>query len=169
MKEFEDRNASLTAALRAVAEDDAREETMAASAAVEARLMAEVQSIARARRRRTYATVLALAAVLALAIAWPVWRMTPGRPSTSAGTTPARASSGEVATEFFPLIYGSVPITNGQIVRLEVPRRSLARFGLASFDSLDGSASATVPADVLVGEDGLARAVRFIRPAIHKE
>jgi hypothetical protein len=47
---------------------------------------------------------------------------------------------------------------------MEVPRTALASFGLASPDMQSGSSSRTVLADVLVGEDGLARAVRFVRP-----
>ena len=55
-------------------------------------------------------------------------------------------------------------MSDGQIVRLEVSRAALASFGLTPIDALDGSASGTALADVLVGADGLARAVRFVRP-----
>ena len=52
------------------------------------------------------------------------------------------------------------------LVRLEVPRAALASFGLTPPDAPDGgspaAAAGTVQADVLVGEDGVARAVRFI-------
>ena len=41
--------------------------------------------------------------------------------------------------------------------------RALASFGLAS---IDAGSSANVLADVLVGDDGLARAVRFVRPTV---
>jgi hypothetical protein len=46
---------------------------------------------------------------------------------------------------------------------MEVPRASLAQFGLASAHDVDRM-TGTVIADVLVGDDGLARAVRFVRP-----
>jgi hypothetical protein len=46
------------------------------------------------------------------------------------------------------------------VVRLTVPRRAVARFGLAPLDALDSS-SGTVLADVLVGDDGLAAGIRF--------
>jgi hypothetical protein len=63
-----------------------------------------------------------------------------------------------------PLMYGNVPMTDGHLVRLEVPRLALARFGLASPDMIVAEAAGrTVLVDVLVGEDGLARAVRFVR------
>jgi hypothetical protein len=166
MQEFDRRDSSLTAALRALAEDDGRAGT---SATVEARLLAEVRSIARARRRRTYTTVVAVAAALFVAVAVPIWRSTTPAPlaDPAARRTPVRAA--EVATSFFPLTYSNVPITGGQIVRLKVPLRALESFGLASATLLDGSSSGTVSADVLVGDDGLARAVRFVRPAAHHE
>jgi hypothetical protein len=73
-----------------------------------------------------------------------------------------------VATAFFPLTYSSLPISNAQLVRVQVPRSALASFGLAPIDvpasAATGIASATVSADVLVGEDGVARAVRFVSP-----
>ena len=57
-------------------------------------------------------------------------------------------------------MYSNVPVTNGHTVRLELPQAALTSFGLEADD-----ASGTVLADVLVGQDGLARAVRFVRPA----
>lgn len=75
----------------------------------------------------------------------------------------------EVATDFMPLPYSAVPLTNGQIVRLEVPRSALVSFGLLPVDSVDRAPGGTVLADVIVGDDGLARAVRFVRPSVGKE
>ena len=166
MQESDNRDPSLTAALRALAEDEAR---TGASSTVEARLLAEVRDIARARRRRGYATVAALAAALLLAVGVALWRTTSPRPLADSAAAHAVVSAGEVATTFLPLRYSNVPITGGQIVRMEVPERALASFGLASGSVFDGSASRTVLADVLVGEDGLARAVRFVRPVAHEE
>jgi hypothetical protein len=152
---------ALTRALRAVAEDD---EPLGASAAVEARLLAEAHVIASARRYRAYTAAGALAAALLAAIAVPAWRAATDRrpPLDPPGFAESSASSAsdEVATEFFPLMYGNVPVTNGRNVRLELPQTALASFGLEADDI-----SGTVLADVLVGEDGLARAVRFVRPA----
>ena len=150
---------ALTRALRAVAEDD---ETLGASAEVEARLMAEAHVIAGARRRRVYTTAGALAAVLLAAIAFPTWRLAtvrlPAIDRVLPSESPVRLPPGEDATEFFPLMYSNVPVTNGQTVRLELPQAALASFGLEADD-----ASGTVLADVVVGQDGLARAVRFVR------
>jgi hypothetical protein len=71
----------------------------------------------------------------------------------------------EFASEFYPLVAdgGSTPLDGGQIVRMEVPRASLAAMGLLPSDS---RASESVTADVLVGHDGTARAIRFVQPAV---
>ena len=149
---------ALTHALRAVADDD---RLLSASAGIEARLLNEALGIVRARRRRAWTTAGVLALVAA-AIAIPAWRAAtdrasaPGSPDSAASTTRAAV---EDVTEFFPLMYSSVPVTNGQTVRLELPQSALAPFGLDADDP-----SGTVLADIIVGQDGLARAVRFVRP-----
>jgi hypothetical protein len=149
---------ALTAALRALDDDDRHR--LSASAAVEARLLADVRSIAWARRRRQLRMMLAAAAALVIAVAG-VWVS-----SLNTNVAPSRtqARAAEIRTEFMPLMYGDVPMTDGQLVRLEVPRVALATFGLAPREALDSNdARRTVVVDVLVGEDGLARAVRFVR------
>ena len=40
------------------------------------------------------------------------------------GTAIVKAN--EVATAYLPLLYSRVPMTNGQVVRIEVPRTALA-------------------------------------------
>lgn len=150
---------ALTRALRAMAEDD---EVLGASPGVEGRLLAEAQAIARVRRRRVYGAAGALAAALLVAIAVPAWRSATVRPAVDPASpveSSARSTPGEEATDFFPLMYSNVPIENGHTVRVELPQAALTSFGLEADD-----ASGTVLADVLVGQDGLARAVRFVRP-----
>jgi hypothetical protein len=160
----QDRVRNMTEALRALAAEDV---SLAPSSAIEARLRREVRSIARARRRRIAVVALAAAAVLAIALAVP-WKR--GVDNATAGSQPSTSASrgGEVATAFFPLTYSSLPISNAQLVRVQVPRSALASFGLAPIDvpasATGATASATVSADVLVGEDGVARAVRFVSP-----
>lgn len=63
---------------------------------------------------------------------------------------------------FFPLPYVTVPVTEGHIVRLEVPSSSVEAFGVDPAELVSPRPDAVL-ADVLVGEDGLARAVRFVR------
>jgi len=151
---------ALTRALRAMAEDD---EALGASPDVEVRLLAEAQVIALTRRRRVYGAAAALAAALLVAIAVPAWRWATVRPAVDPASpveSSARATPGEEATDFFPLMYSNVPVEDGHTVRVELPQAALSSFGLEADDT-----SGTVLADVLVGHDGLARAVRFVRPA----
>ena len=81
-----------------------------------------------------------------------------------ASTTTAMANStkSEVATAFMPLGYMSAMNLQdgGQIVRVELPRSAMVSLGLpVNMDRL----SERVKADVLVGADGLARAIRFVQ------
>ena len=164
---------ALTDAFRGVAAEDA---ALEASHAVEARLRAEVRAIARMRRRRAAIASFAAAAVLAIATAVPAWRWAreiawgerTAAPAAAADrSTGVDASAREVRTAFFPLTHSAMPLSNAQLVRLDVPRAALASFGLGPIDAPDGGSPGTVPgtvqADVLVGEDGVARAVRFVR------
>ena len=157
MKESEGRS-PLDTALRAMAEDEAQ---LGASARIEARLLAEIRSIAAARRRRIAIAVCAAAAVVLFAL----WIGSQGFPRARSSETRVA----EVTTEFMPLVYSSVPSTNLQVVRLAVPRTALVSFGLTPPEPLERASADTVLADVLVGDDGLARAVRFVRPAADQE
>lgn len=68
----------------------------------------------------------------------------------------------EIATDFMPLTYddSSQPMESGQVIRVQVPRTALASFGLPI--NLE-RANETVKADLLLADDGSARAIRFIR------
>jgi hypothetical protein len=111
--------------------------------------------------------MLAAAAALFAAVALPLWPRAGDAPlvrDRAAPTTAVDAAGGEVMTEFFPLAYSTVPASDGHTVRMQVPRTALARFGVTSF-AAPGDSSPTVLAEVMVGNDGLARAVRFVRAA----
>jgi hypothetical protein len=69
-----------------------------------------------------------------------------------------------MVTVFFPLVYSTVPMSGARLVRLEVPRETVTALGLDADVSMLGTSSPFVMADVVVGDDGLARAVRFVRP-----
>ena len=89
----------------------------------------------------------------------------PGPKMTEVALSPvpaAEAESKEIATDFVPVGYGSALDLQdgGQVVRVELPRVALARFGLPM--NLD-RADEGIKADVLVGADGLARAIRFVK------
>jgi hypothetical protein len=152
-------NSKLNAALRALREDDAR---LSASPDVEKHLVSELRAISRARRRNAWLGVSSIAAALLLGIVLYIWRIGHLQRSDTVQTPSApQAVSAEVATEFLPLPYYHVPMNTGSTVRIEVPVTALVSFGLApsDFREKDGK----VQADVLVGEDGIARAVRFVR------
>jgi hypothetical protein len=77
--------------------------------------------------------------------------------NAAANTTPD-----DIATDFIPLTYGAGlnGLDSGRVVRVELPRTAMARFGLPVNAE---RASEPVQADVLLGDDGLAQAIRFIR------
>lgn len=74
----------------------------------------------------------------------------------------AYAKDSEYATDFFPLAFGGdqKPMESGEVIRVQMPRSALIAFGLpVNVERAD----VPVKADLLVGEDGLARAIRFVR------
>jgi hypothetical protein len=66
----------------------------------------------------------------------------------------------EVVTEFFPLMEDPPPFERGELLRVSLPASAMRSVGLpVSEDRLTD----TVQADILVGQEGLARAIRFVR------
>ena len=66
----------------------------------------------------------------------------------------------EIATEFFPLMDVPLPFERGELLHVIVPAATMRAVGLpVNEDRL----ADRVQADVLVGEEGLARAIRFLR------
>lgn len=68
----------------------------------------------------------------------------------------------EIATDFMPLGYLNAATLQdgGQIVRVELPRSALVNFGLpVNMDRYNEK----VKADVLLGVDGMAHAIRFVQ------
>jgi len=68
----------------------------------------------------------------------------------------------EVVTRFFPLREGEdlTALENMWLIRVELPGSALAEAGL---QITPGAITQTVRADVILGDDGLARAIRFVR------
>jgi hypothetical protein len=142
------------------------DERMEVSGEIEARLRAEVRIIAARRRRLSFAYIAAAAGLTILigSSAWFLQRMD----RTGSEPTAAVETTSEALTDFVPLGYNRIPAGSAtHIVRLEVPRRALASFGLLPMDSTASSDTDTVLADVIIGDDGLARAVRFVRSTSH--
>ncbi len=84
--------------------------------------------------------------------------LSPRRRSRSAGSVAA-----QMANEFIALPPGdsAYPLGEGMVVRVELPRSAPALVGLPVGG---GDISGTVTADVVLGQDGVARAIRFVQP-----
>jgi hypothetical protein len=67
----------------------------------------------------------------------------------------------EFVTQFFPIMQGDelIPLEGGQLVRVRMPRSNLISLGIPFNQE---RASETIKADVLVSNDGLARAIRLV-------
>ena len=77
-------------------------------------------------------------------------------------TQVANHAASEIATDFIPLSYMNTASLQdgGQIIRVELPRSTLANFGLpVNMDRYNQK----VKADVLLGVDGMAHAIRFVQ------
>jgi len=173
-------HSKLLEGLHALAADTRRE----APAHLEERLLSEFRKRARARLRHRWLAVTAGA--IAAGIALFVWmRPAPSKltstPLASAPpqahtalttqTAPAReqtavapvsqTAAGEVAENFYRLPDADIlpPLDSATIVRVRLPISSLRLMGVPVNE--DG-AGESVQADVLLGQDGLARGVRFV-------
>jgi hypothetical protein len=67
----------------------------------------------------------------------------------------------EIATDFIPLAYSSdlSYLDSGQLVRVLLPRSAMASYGIPVNQEL---ADRPIAAQVLIGQDGMARAIRFL-------
>ena len=81
---------------------------------------------------------------------------------TAAMVNGEAGATDEISTDFLPLTHGGglAQMDDGQIVRVELPRSALQSFGLPVNAE---RASERVKADVLLGYDGVARAIRFVK------
>ena len=85
----------------------------------------------------------------------PVW----ARPKRVPVRRAAEVVPHEVYTDFFPLMDLAPPLERGELVRVIVPASTMRGVGMLVMAShLDDP----VEADVLIGQDGLARAIRFV-------
>ncbi len=81
--------------------------------------------------------------------------------SPASETLASNSVNTEITTDFLPVNYGGAANLDagGQIVRVEVPRTTMASFGLpVNMERADER----IKADVLLGVDGLAHAIRFV-------
>ncbi len=65
----------------------------------------------------------------------------------------------EIVTQFYPLMDTPPPFERGELVRVSLPASALQKAG---FEVEGAGPDDKVEVDVLMGEEGLARAVRFV-------
>jgi hypothetical protein len=151
---------ALTGALAALAGADAHRE---APPEMEGVLRARLRKAAapeRVERRhpRPAMVWLSAAAVLLVGATLAFLRSTPEAGPGEARPTASRAAAPDEA-EFTPLVYGE-PLEGAEalhLARVRVPRSALPSLGWGEMD--DGP---PLEAEVLVGQDGLARGIRFV-------
>lgn len=164
-------------ALRALAEHDRERE---APEEVEARLLAAFRKRRVRRKTRTVAlATLAVAAAITLFFPRPQPKPQQVTPmpvrQLAVATIPApvpvpmpkatpkarrtKRRPREIVTQFFPLLDVAPPFERGELLRVTVPASTMRTVGLPVNEERLGD---RVYADVLVGQEGLARAIRFV-------
>ena len=120
-----------------------------------AQLMREFDARRGGRKRSRFFPVTAAAAVLLAALVLS----RPQLPGTGQAPDVASTLQGDSAGEFVAVPY-SPPLAQGEsveVIRTELSSAALGRMGLPA-----PALEETFPADVLVGQDGVPRAVRFL-------
>lgn len=162
-------------ALTALARQD-RE--LQAPAEIEERVLLRFRE-RRALRRRRWIAVGALAASIAGGTLWlqkprTLVKPSPVSPQPVAEIPPEervllptlppmkvrRPEPKETVTEFFPWTDVAPPFERGQLLRVELPASAMRSVGLSVQEEHLGD---FVQAEVLVGEEGLPRAIRFVK------
>ena len=184
MKEEHIKEDYVLQALGALAENDREKE---APPEVEARLLVAFRSRRRSRRRWVAMAAIAAALVIALLL-WPNRTPKPvvsavqpvsqapetARPAPMAVANVVRAprkvigkvaavgqsQPREVVTDFFPLMNPAPSFERGQMLRVQLPAAAMQTVGLPVREE---HLNDLVQADVLVGEEGMPRAIRFVR------
>jgi hypothetical protein len=83
-------------------------------------------------------------------------RVQPLRPSIAVRVRPRQ----EIVTDFFPLMNPAPPFERGQLLRIDLPASAMQMVGLPVHEQ---RLADRVQADVLLGEEGLPRAIRFVK------
>jgi len=122
-------------------------------------VVAAGQRVDRGVRRRYFAAAAAVTAVVVAAVIGLIGlgRSAVQRPGAEVPVVAgAAAPEATVATAFQPLMYspGFSPSAAYSVVRVRIP---LSSFAVVQGTTVDG----TIEADLLVGEDGIARGIRF--------
>ena len=168
----------IVAALQLLAQED---RTREASPEIEARLLDAFRQ-KRARGRQAWWAVAAAASVAVLFALWPAGdRGTPPAPvaarevppapvakATAPEPTPERKQPRQAArrpappqsyASFIPLVDAAAPLESGALLRVRVPSSTLRTVGLPVHEDRWDE---PVEADVLIGQEGIVRAIRFV-------
>jgi hypothetical protein len=149
-------NRELLENLRALAADGPQ----AAPERVERRLRAEFRALSKRRRARVWASVAGVGAVAA-GIALLGWARVSPKPAVAAvHVAEPIAAEEETDASFYPLPQAEAlpAVENAMVVRVQLPVSSLRLMG---FPVDEDAADAAVQAELLLGQDGLARGVRL--------
>jgi len=137
----------------------------------------------RRRQPRRWPWMLAVAAALVVMIAAAYFRPRPAQPAVAVVEPPKavqpaptvepapipvkqavratrRARPREVVTDFFPLVDIAPPLDRAELVRISLPAAAMRTVGLPVRED---RLSDRVHADVLVSEEGVATAIRFVK------
>jgi hypothetical protein len=71
----------------------------------------------------------------------------------------------EIVTEFYPLMEDPLPFERGELLRVSLPAAAMRTVGVTVSEDRLGE---IVQADVLVGQEGLARAIRFVNARVNQ-
>jgi len=128
---------------------------------MEQRLLAEFRKRSRQRRARLWissASVGSIAAAIAVMLWISPFRPEPGVPQQEAAV---QAVQMDETSGFYPLpdADGLAPVESAMVVRVQLPISSLELIGFPVNQDRD---SDPVEAEVLLGQDGLARGVRLV-------
>ena len=110
---------------------------------------------ARQRRKRVWTYWAAAAASLVIgSLSYVLWQEHERKVTVMTESTYVSAPG------FLPLPYAQsdVPLEHAVVVRVSIPRAEASAWGVP----LDPGGRARVSADLLIGQDGMARAVRFV-------
>jgi len=90
----------------------------------------------------------------------PVKPIEPASPRAPGGAAAGTSEPVEIVTDFFPLMDPAPPFERGQVLRVELPASAMQMVGLPVPEEY---LAQPIHADVLVGEEGLPRAIRFVK------
>lgn len=124
---------------------------------IEERVLAAFR--ARSRRSRSmHPAWLAAAAAVLIVIGLAAFR-------DRKAPVPHRAVPVAMENPFHVLAPGTAIEPEGfaPVIRMRLPRRELRRIGLAAWEPAPGAGTGSLEVDVLVGRDGVAKAVRLVR------